>query len=114
MVKKVDVWTQLAVPLLSTESQICYCILRFIFLSGATKVPPSELAPACFYGDVRNERANHGQGAGNSKRGPIFDRQSSAAKCQNQIKLRWRYVPILALNRYLLKKTKKISPGNYI
>jgi hypothetical protein len=31
--------------------------------------------------------ANHGQGAGNSKRGPIFDRQSSAAKCRNQINL---------------------------
>jgi hypothetical protein len=68
------------------------------------KVPPSELAPACFYDDVRNGTANHGQGAGNSKRGPIFDRQSSDAKCRNQIKLRWRYVPILALNRYLLKK----------
>jgi hypothetical protein len=39
-----------------------------------SKVPPSQLAPACYYDDVRNGTANHGQGAGNSKRGPIFDR----------------------------------------
>jgi hypothetical protein len=36
------------------------------------KVPPSELAPACCYDDVRNGTANHGQGAGTSKRGPIL------------------------------------------
>jgi WD40 repeat protein len=29
------------------------------------KVPPSKLAPACYYDYVRNGTANHGQGAGN-------------------------------------------------
>jgi hypothetical protein len=52
------------------------------------KVPPRQLAPACYYDDVRNGTANHGQGAGNSKRGPIFDRQSSAAKLLIRINLR--------------------------
>jgi hypothetical protein len=61
------------------------------------KVPPSQLAPACYYDDVRNGTANHGQGAGNSKRGPIFDRQSSAAKFLIRINLRGRYVYIQAL-----------------
>jgi hypothetical protein len=56
------------------------------------KVPPSQLAPACYYDEVRNGTANHGQGAGNSKRGPIFDRQSSAAKFLIIINLRGRYV----------------------
>jgi hypothetical protein len=61
------------------------------------QVPPSQLAPACYYDDVRNGTANHGQGAGNSKRGPIFDIQSSAAKFLNIINLRGKYVRIPAL-----------------
>jgi hypothetical protein len=71
-------------------------------VGGLPKVPPSELAAACYYDDIRNGTANHGQGEGNSKRSPIFDRQSSATKFQNQINLRGRYVCISAINGYTL------------
>jgi hypothetical protein len=46
-----------------------------------------EQVPDCYYDDVENGTANHGQGVGNSKRGPIFDRQTIAAKFLNRIDL---------------------------
>jgi hypothetical protein len=72
------------------------CIVRTL------KVPPRELAQTCYYDDVRNGTANHGHGAGNSTRGLMFDRQSSAAKFRKKINLTGRYVRIPALNGYAL------------